>query len=143
LRRRLAALVLLLGVAGGLVAGCSDDEGGSVEEFCAQLPDAPSLADLVDDLDTVEPEQLETQLSRGADQFDELQDASPDAIRDDVGRVADAVDEVLEVVQDNVDDRDALRAELAERKARLLQAGPPAQRLVDYARDACDVDLGG
>ena len=36
----------------------------------------------------------------------------------------------------------ALRAELASRKAELLGAGPSAQRVVDYARDECGIDLG-
>jgi hypothetical protein len=142
LTRRLAALVVLLGVASGLAGGCSKDEG-SQEKFCAALPTTPDLSVLLEDLDTADPTQLDARLSKATDQFHRLAKAAPDPIADDVDTVADTVDEILGVVEDNLDDRDALRKELAARKARLLEAGPPAQRVVDYAKDVCGIDLGG
>ena len=83
MRRRLAAVVVLLGVLGGALAACSDDDG-SQESFCARLPETPDLADVVRDLDSAEPEQLDDRLSNAADSYGDLRDASPDEIRDDV-----------------------------------------------------------
>ena len=141
MRRRLAAVVVLLGVLGGAVTACSKDEG-SQEQFCARLPETPDLADVVRDLDSAQPEQLDERLSNAADGYGDLEDASPDEIREDVGRVTDAVEGILDVVREHIDDREALRTELASRKADLLGVGPSAQRVVDYARDACGIDLG-
>jgi hypothetical protein len=98
---------------------------------------------VLDDLDGTPPAQLERRLDDAADRFGELEGAAPEPIRDDVARVADVVEEVLDVVNEHADDREVLRAELAERDARLLAVGPAAQRVVDYARRACGVELGG
>src|SRR5205085_11169363 len=48
----------------------------------------------------------------------------------------------LDAVRAHIDDPKALRAELAARKGHLLAVGPAAQRVVDYAADACGVKLG-
>ena len=141
MRRRLAALTVLLCILGAGATGCSDD-GGSKEEICAALPDTPDLESVVADLDTAEPDELDSRLSNAAKQFRELERAAPDEIHDEVQQVSDAVQEILDVVQDHLDDREALRTELASRKAELLDVGPAAQRLVDYARDTCGIDLG-
>ena len=132
-----AALVLLGAPA------CSDDDGGSREAFCAALPETPDLATVLDDLEGTPPAELQQRLDDGAERFRDLEDAAPDAIRDDVGRVADAVEDVLAVVRAHGGDREQLRAELARRDARLLAAGPSAQRVVDYARMGCGIELGG
>ena len=141
MRRRLAALAVLLCVFGAGASGCSDD-GGSEEALCAALPDTPDLASVVADLDSAEPDELESRLSSAAEQFRDLKGAAPDEIQGDVEQVSDAVEEILDVVQDHLDDREALRTELASRKAELLDVGPAAQRLVDYARETCGIDLG-
>jgi hypothetical protein len=141
LRHRLAAVVVLLGILGGAATACSND-GGSEDRFCAQLPETPDLADVVRDLDSAAPEQLDDRLSNAADSYGDLRDAAPDEVRDDVDRVTDTVERILRVVREHIDDRDALRTELASRKADLLGVGPSAQRVVDYARDTCGIDLG-
>jgi hypothetical protein len=140
LRHRLAAFVVLLGVL-GVVTACSEDHG-SKAKFCAALPTTPDLSTLLDNLDTAEPSQVEDRLQKGADRFRLLAKASPPEISDDVDQVAHTVEQILGVVRDNLDDRAALRAALAAKRPTFLAAGAPAQRVVDYARDECGVDLG-
>jgi hypothetical protein len=138
---RLAALVVSVAVLGAATTACSQDHR-SKERFCAALPTTPDLSTLLDDLDTAEPREVETRLEKGADRFRMLADAAPPAISDDVDRVADTVEDVLQVVEQHLDDPDGLRAALVRKKAALLAAGAPAQRVVDYAREECGVDLG-
>jgi hypothetical protein len=141
LRRLAAACAAALVLVGA--PACSDDDGGSREAFCAALPRTPDLATVLDDLDGTPPAELEPRLDDGVDRFRDLEDAAPDQIRDEVGRVADVVEEILDVVREHADDREVLRDELTERDGRLLAVGPAAQRVVDYARRACGVELGG
>jgi hypothetical protein len=141
LSRRLAALVVLLGIAGGVASACSKDHG-SQEKFCAALPATPDLSALLQDLGSTDPAKLEDRLSEGADQFHRLAKSAPDEIRSDVDRVTETVDEILDMVRGHLDDPGGLRAELASRKSHLLAVGPAAQRVVDYAADTCGIDLG-
>jgi hypothetical protein len=139
---RLAAIVVLLAIVGLAAPACSKDHG-SQERFCAQLPNTPDLSSLLQQLGTASPSQLEKQLSDGSDQFHELAKDAPKQIKADTERVRDTVDEILDAVRAHIDDPKALRAELAARKAHLLAVGPAAQRVVDYAADACGIELGG
>jgi hypothetical protein len=142
LRPRLAAIVVLLAIVGAAASGCSKDHG-SQEKFCAELPATPDLSSLLDDLGSASPTQLEQQLSDGSDQFHRLAKAAPSQIKADAERVRDTVDEILDAVRDHLDDPKGLRTELAAKKAHLLAVGPAAQRVVDYAADACGIELGG
>jgi hypothetical protein len=139
---RLAAIVVLLVIAGAVASGCSKDHG-SQQKFCAELPATPDLSSLLANLGSASPATLEQQLSDGSDQFHELAKAAPDQVKADAERVRDTVDEILDAVRDHLDDPKGLRAELAAKKAHLLAVGPAAQRVVDYAADACGVELGG
>lgn len=107
---------------GVLLAGCSDDGGGSKEAFCELLA---SDADL--DIDTPE----------GQAAFEEALDAAPSEVSDDMDVLADAFEE-LEGVDEN--DPEALEAAFA------VMGSPEVMEAMTnietYGVDECGMDPG-
>lgn len=131
-------------LAGGVLLGaCSDD--GDPSAFCDRLGTTPDVADVLSGVDGSDPGGSEAAVREGVSSWRQLEAAAPGEVRADVARVRQGVELVLEAVEDNPDDLPAAREQItsqADELSGLVQAG---QRVADYARTECglELDVGG
>lgn len=143
--RRLAVVLAVLAIAGGLAACGGDDGdgasasggggGGDKDRFC-ELADQEDIEDF-DPASTGDMEQLDEALS-------DLSAAAPGEIKDDVETVASGLRELVEVLS-TIDTSDpAAREELAERAEELEgmqeQMEVATGRVDRYLEEECGID---
>jgi hypothetical protein len=141
-RRRLGRL----GSAGAIAAlvlaapACSDDDG-SVEAFCEEIRQVPSLESVVSRFNEVEPTNLADRITKAREAYQRMADAAPGAIDGQADAVVDLVDEVLAAVEAHPDDpeaaADAVRTAMAEHEG----VADDRAELVAYAEAECGVVL--
>ncbi|MFN0027392.1 MAG: hypothetical protein ACKV2O_09480 [Acidimicrobiales bacterium] len=127
-------MMFLAGASVGVGAGCAA-QGGSVEQFCAQVQRVPTITQ-ADDLtvpDTATAtEALEVELRR-------LREAAPSAIRGDVSVMVDVMGDIaLALSSGSTADVEAARSRVARANDTWKAA---SDNVVSYATTHCGIDL--
>jgi hypothetical protein len=144
-RRRGRTRILAAGLAALVLstsaAACTDDDTGSVAEFCKQVKRLPPLDTVLRGYSGLDAQELQARLDAARTGYDDLADAAPGDIGDDVDRVAELVRLVVRAVADHPDDPDAVAREVQRGTREISGSATASQRVVAYAKDHCQVDL--
>lgn len=147
--RRVAAVSRRLGRIAGAGAlallvlaapACSDDDG-SVEAFCDEVRQVPSLESVVSRFNEVEPTNLADRITKAREAYQRMADAAPGAIDGQADAVVALVDEVLDAIEANPDDPEAAAAAVRSAMADHEGVAEDRAELVAYAEAECDVVL--
>ena len=136
-RAALTASVLLV-VA--LASACTND-GGSPEEFCAQVKKVPALEAVLARFSEADTDLLDDRIAKAREAYDDLAAAAPSEIDDETDQVVSLVNDILDAVEQNPDDPAKASSQL--RKAMADHEGVDADRakVAAYAKEQCDVQL--
>ncbi|MCC5953090.1 MAG: hypothetical protein JJU45_13445 [Acidimicrobiia bacterium] len=124
-------LVVAAFVVVGLASACSEDEVDDEEAFCAQLT---AMADLDERL-TPDAEGLRA----GADELAALEELAPVEVASEVTTLREAADTMAAAAEQGT--REQAVAEPLRGEVPIVNTA--SARLADYARQTCDIDLGG
>jgi hypothetical protein len=118
-----------------------EDDGGDGEasdEFCG-MAETFAEEENLDELDFEDPDDVEIAVGL----LEEFRDAAPDDVAEDIDLLVEAFGAIVEVLNDNPDDPEAQAEAFAELEEEFADVEQATERVEEFTREACGVDISG